>query len=108
MQSLYLNSVQTKEIVKDIGANAVLVFTHYIAIAHQPNPYMEDSHLANITGLTTYTVKRNRLALTKFGWFKRIKGRHQGETQFTYLVGKEAVKQTHLAVLNTTTPKGKP
>ena len=40
MQTLYLNADQTKELITSIGANAVVVFTHYIAIAHQPNPNM--------------------------------------------------------------------
>ena len=102
MQTLYLNSEQTKELIQSIGANAVVVFTHYVAIAHQSNPNMEDDQIACLTGLSVRTVKRTRLALDKLGWFKRIKGKYKGETQITYLVGKEAVKQTNQAVLKTT------
>ena len=99
MQTLYLNSEQTQELVITIGANAVLVFTHYVAIAHQSNPNMEDSQIAKLTGLSEQTVKRTRLALVKAGWFLRIKGTYKGDTQITYLVGKEAVNQSNRAVL---------
>lgn len=99
MQTLYLNSEQTQELVSNIGANAVLVFTHYVAIAHQTNPNMEDAQIATLTGLSEQTVKRTRLALVKLGWFQRIKGTFKGETQLTYLVGKQAVDQKNRAVL---------
>lgn len=94
MQTLYLNSEQTKELVTNINANAVLVFTHYVAIAHQTDPNMEDDQLAKLTGLSEVVVKRTRLALTKLGWFKVIKSKAKGETIKTYLVGKQAVAHT--------------
>lgn len=101
MQTLYLNSQQNTELVTMIGANAVVVFTHYIAIAHQPNPNMEDAHIAKLTGLSEQIVKRTRLALTKLGWFLRIKDTYKGQPKITYLVGKQAVAQSARAVLNT-------
>ena len=99
MYTLYLNSDQTKELIMSIGANAVVVFTHYIAIAHQPNPNMEDSTLAALTGMSERIVKRTRLALTELGWFLRIKSSYQGQPQITYLVGKQAVSESRRAVL---------
>ena len=99
MQTLYLNADQTKELITSIGANAVVVFTHYIAIAHQPNPNMEDDQLAKLTGLSEQTVKRTRLVLTELGWFQRIKGTYKGRPQITYLVGKQAVASSRHAVL---------
>lgn len=99
MQTLYLNSDQNKELVNSIGTNAVMVFTHYIAIAHQTNPNMEDDQLSKLTGLSVHTIKRTRLALTKLGWFLKIKDKYKGQTKITYLVGKTAVKQTNMAIL---------
>jgi len=99
MQTLYLNSDQTKELVNNIGANAVVVFTHYVAIAHQTNPVMEDFQLANLTGLSERTVKRTRLALTKLGWFLRIRDKYKGQTKITYLVGKDAVNQASQSIV---------
>jgi hypothetical protein len=105
MQTLYLSQDQTRELVTTIGANAVLVFTHYIALAHQALPNMEDSHLAKLTGLSEQVVKRTRLELTKLGWFLRIKDTYKGETKITYLVGKEAVSAVSRAVLKVKQPK---
>lgn len=99
MQTLYLNADQTKELVTSIGPQAVVVFTHYIAIAHQPNPNMEDDCIAKLTGLSERVVQRTRLELTKLGWFKRIKDSYKGETKITYLVGKQAVASSHVAVI---------
>ena len=99
MQTLYLNADQTKELITSIGPQAVVVFTHYIAIAHQPNPNMEDEQLAKLTGLSERVVQRTRLALTELGWFQRIKGTYKGQPQITYLVGKQAVASSRHAVL---------
>lgn len=99
MQTLYLNAAQNNELIKNIGSSAVVVFTHYVAIAYQTNPNMEDKQLARLTGLSERTIKRTRLALIKLGWFQRIKGKYKGETQITYLVGKEAVKKANRAIL---------
>ena len=108
MQTLYLSKDQNKELVSAIGANAVLVFTHYIALAHQPVPNMEDYHVAELTGLSEQVVKRTRLSLTKLGWFLRIKDTYNGEYKYTYLVGKEAVKSRYRAALRVKTTKDKP
>ena len=99
MQTLYLNADQTKELITSIGPQAVVVFTHYIAIAHHPNPNMEDDQLAKLTGLSERVVQRTRLALTELGWFQRIKGTYKGQPQITYLVGKQAVASSRHAVL---------
>jgi hypothetical protein len=106
MQTLYLNSDQTNELVTTIGANAVVIFTHYIAIAHQTNPNMEDTQLAKLTGLAVHTVKRTRIALTKAGWFLKIKSTYKGEKQVTYLVGKDVVNnRSSIAVLSKSKPE---
>ena len=95
MTTLQLSPAQTNELVTLIGANAVLVFTHYIAISYQSNPIMEDAQVAKLTGLSERTVKRTRLALTKIGWFLRIKDTYKGTPKITYLIGKQAVSRSH-------------
>ena len=100
MQTLYLSSEQTKELVSSIGANAIVVFTYYVAIAHQTNPNMEDDQISNLTGLSKRTVKRTRLSLNKLGWFKRIKFIHKGKIHIMYIVGKKANMQHNLNSVN--------
>ena len=99
MQTMQLNSEQVQELVASVGATGVLVFTHYIAISYQTNPVMEDAQVAVLTGLSVQTVKRTRLALTKIGWFLRIKDTYKGTTKITYLLGKAAVSRTHNATI---------
>ncbi len=99
MQTLQLSPAQTKELVSNIGANAVLVFTHYIAISYQTNPLMEDENLSALTGLSAQVVKRTRLSLTKLGWFLRIKDSYKGTPKITYLLGKTAVGASHNSCL---------
>ncbi len=95
MQTLYFNTIQTKEILGIAGDAGLVLLQHYVAIAHQPNPNMEDAHLAAMLDKTTTTVRDLRLKLTKAEWFKRIKVRIKGTSHIMYLVGKEAVQNHH-------------
>ena len=99
MQTMQLSSDQVKELVSTVGATGVLVFTHYIAISYQTNPIMEDKQVGILTGLSEQTVKRTRLALTKIGWFLRIKDTYRGTVKITYLLGKAAVGRSHNACI---------
>ena len=82
-----------------VCSKAYIVMQFYVAISHEKDPNMEDSQIAALTGLSEQTVKRTRLALTKAGWFMRIKDTYKGQLKLTYLVGKAAVEQTSQAVL---------
>jgi hypothetical protein len=96
MQGLSLTTEQSNEIVSAIGANAAYVMIHYIAISNQNSPNMEDEQIAKLTGLSEQIVKRNRLELTKLGWFLRIKDKYKGEMKITYIVGKKNVADRHV------------
>ena len=90
MQTLYFNTEQTRELL-GISDFALILMQYYVAIAHQPNAFMEDGHLANMLNKPERTVKSTRLALTKAGWFRRTKTTVSGVPHITYDVGKEAV-----------------
>lgn len=105
MQTLFLSHEQSKELIAATSPTAHIVFTYYIAIAHQPNPNMEDEFVASLLGLSERTVRRARTDLTKAGWFKRVQSKKDGETIITYLVGKEAVASSTAAVLQIALPK---
>lgn len=91
MQTLYFNPEQTREILEVAGTAGLVLMQHYVAIAHQVNPDMEDGTLANLLGMTERNVKRIRHKLTNAGWFKRTKISRDKETIITYDVGKLAV-----------------
>lgn len=92
MQTLYFNPDQTKELLSIGKDPALVLMQHYVAIAHQPNPNMEDITLAKILDKSEGTIKNTRLLLTKAFWFKRIKTTVKGEVCIMYAVGKQAVK----------------
>lgn len=91
MQTLYFNPIQTKELLNIGGDAALVLMQHYVAIAHQSKPNMEDDVLANILDKKTSTIEKTRLLLTKAGWFRRIKTTIKGEAHIMYAVGKSAV-----------------
>lgn len=99
MATLYFNPDQTRELMK-VCPNALVVMQHYVAIGKQVNPNMEDDHLASMLELKPAQLKAIRLALTKAGWFKRIKLTSKGVPHITYLVGKQAVSQDSSAVIH--------
>lgn len=94
MQTLYFNPEQTRELLRVSGDAGLVLMQHYVAIAHQPNPNMEDEQLAKMLDKSVRAVENLRLKLTNAGWFKRIKVRVRNEPHIMYLVGKEAV-ETH-------------
>ena len=104
MQTLYFNPEQTNELLSIGGDAALVLMQHYVAIAHQPNPNMEDAVLAVILNRSVSAVKKVRLSLTAANWFKRVKTTVKGETHVMYTVGKQAVNAYNsgkTAVLNT-------
>lgn len=102
---MYFNPTQTRELLA-ISDFALILMQHYVAIAHQSNPNMEDSHLAKLLGKSAKTVQKTRLDLTAAGWFRRVKTTIKGETHIMYLVGKDAVNQPNRAVLQTNYREG--
>lgn len=92
MQTLYFNPNQTKELLSIGGSDALVLMQHYVAIAHQSKPNMEDEILASILDMPVRSIERIRLLLTKAGWFNRIKTTIKGEPHIMYAVGKSAVQ----------------
>lgn len=106
MQTLYFNPEQTKELLSLGGDAALVLMQHYVAIAHQAKPNMEDKVLATMLCKTSRAVEDTRLKLTKAGWFKRIKTTINNEPHIMYAVGKQAVssyEHGRVAFLNTST-----
>ncbi len=96
MQTMYFNKEQIQEILSISGPTGVLVMQHYVAIAHQTNPNMEDAALAKMLNMTERGIKKVRLDLTNAGWFSRVKTTIKGETNILYAVGKEAVNNYNM------------
>lgn len=91
MQTLYFNPDQTKRLLA-ISDLALIQMQHYVAIAHQTNPNMEDATLANMLDKSEQVVKKTRLALTKAGWFLRKKYTDASGLNVAYFIGEQAVE----------------
>ena len=85
---MFFTPEEFKEIVNDAGDTGYALLSFYVGIASQRDANMEDDHLAKMMGKSTSTIKKARLALTKAGWFSRIKTKVNGETHLMYTVGK--------------------
>ena len=96
MQTLYFNPAQTKELLSIAGTGGLVLMQHYVAIAHQQNPNMEDEVLAAMLDMPVRSIETLRLKLTKAGWFRRTKATTNGVTIITYDVGKSAVARNSL------------
>lgn len=92
MQTLYFNPQQTKELLLIGGDAALVLMQHYVAIAHQTKPNMEDKVMGAMLDKSEGTIKNTRLLLTNAGWFRRIKTTIKGEPHIMYAVGKAAVR----------------
>ncbi|WP_299769723.1 hypothetical protein [uncultured Pseudoteredinibacter sp.] len=95
----YFNLGFTREILNDAGDLGLILMQHYVAIAHQTNPNMEDKVIASMLDKSVKTVEAARLKLTKAGWFKRTTYTKNGEKTITYDVGKEAVSSQNKAYI---------
>ena len=95
LQTMYLNPTQIRELIQVAGMGGVVLMQYYIAIAHQPNPNMEDDVLAGLLDMSAKNVETLRLKLTKAGWFRRTKLTARGRTIITYDVGKTAVARNY-------------
>ena len=91
LSTMFFNMQQVNELTLVAGDFGVTLMSLYTAIARQPNPLMEDAHIASMLNKPTKTIKNTRLKLTKAGWFERVKVTVKGEPNITYHVGKEAV-----------------
>jgi len=98
---VYFSPSQTKELLSIADSTGLVLMQHYVAIAHQPNPNMEDKTLSTMLEKSVKTIEATRLKLTKAGWFKRIKFKTKGEAHIMYLVGKEAVSNSSSSCLQT-------
>jgi hypothetical protein len=107
MQTLYFTPDQTKRLLA-ISDLALIQMQHYVAIAHQTNPNMEDEVLATMLGKSEQVIKRTRLALTSAGWFLRKKHTDASGLNVAYFVGEQAVENTQGITYQTSTSKRTP
>lgn len=88
----YISNQEHLQIAEEIGDSGVLMFMQLLRLAATDHPVITDEGVARSLGWTERKAKRYRLALTKFGWYKKKSfTRPDGVKMVTYHIGKESV-----------------
>jgi hypothetical protein len=91
----YPSDPEVREIIKSIGDAACLLFQYYCRMAAIGESCITDATIAQQFGWKEQKAKRNRLALTKAGWFRMANSRlSDGRKGISYYIGKEAVYES--------------
>ena len=69
---VYVSAEERKQLIQALGDAAAILFTYYVEKSGITGYDYADEKAAKALGWHTAKVKRNRLALTKAGWFKQI------------------------------------
>jgi len=90
--SMFLRLEDKKDLMKECGDAAMILFEYYLSKAGLENYEYTDQKCGLALGWSTRKVQETRLKLSRAGYFLQRKGKLQGGTViFTYL-GKDKVK----------------
>tara|TARA_R110002167_G_scaffold51505_7_gene149049 strand:- start:127 stop:492 length:366 start_codon:yes stop_codon:yes gene_type:complete len=88
----YLTSEERRNLISKTSDQACMLFEYYLRMASVQDCEITDGTAAHYFGWTTQKVKRNRLALSKEGWYKTTRYTlTDGRKGISYYIGKEAV-----------------
>lgn len=90
--NVYVSAKQRRQLMTEVGDAGCILFSYYLEKSGIKDFIYSDEQSAADLGWNTHKVKRNRLALTKNGWYwqRNLKDR-TGNVQITHL-GKETVR----------------
>jgi hypothetical protein len=94
----YVSDAERRELIQTLGEPACLLFEHYLRKAGlgKGDDVLTDNDAAFHFSWDPQKAKRNRLKLTKAGWFRQMSYKSlNGRKAVTYYVGKEAVIDSH-------------
>ena len=99
---MFFTSDEFKEIVNDAGDAGYALLSFYVGLSSMRNANMEDEQLAKMMGKSLSSIKKSRLALTKAGWFSRVRTTIKGESKILYTVGKNDNSQFTACLMSKT------
>ena len=89
-----VNRKEREDILHNIGDSAFMLYQYYLRMAAIQDSFMEDSDASAYFGWAIRKVARNRKALEKAGYFKRIAYSSAcGKKSITYYLTKERVAE---------------
>lgn len=87
-----LSHAERKELVRDCGVHALVLFEYYLRLASTENTPITDKDAADYFDWSMHTAKRWRLALVSKGWVAIEKSKlGNGRKIHVYYLGKEEV-----------------
>jgi len=91
----FLSDRERKELIGSLGDAACMLFEYYLRMAAKGDVELCDQHSAEYFGWNLYKVKRNRLALSRAGWFRQVRSTFtDGRRGLTYYIGEDAVRES--------------
>ena len=93
-----LGHSERKELVKEVGVNALVLFEYYLRLASTENTVINDTAAADYFSWSAASAKRHRLSLVNAGWMAVEKARlGNGRKIIVYYLGKDEVRAAGLA-----------
>jgi hypothetical protein len=90
-----LGNTERKDLVKDCGVHALVLFEYYLRLASTENAVITDEHAADYFTWSVHTAKRWRVKLQKMGWMLTEKAKlPNGRRIVVYYLGKDEVLQS--------------
>jgi len=91
--------------INELGDAPVLLMEAYLRLVHRKSAKLDDVAMAEVMGWHESKVKRNRLKLTKAGWFTKNQQQFTGITRQHFYLGNKA-QQYNLQAMSHKAKKG--
>ena len=92
-----LGNTERKDLVKDCGVHALVLFEYYLRLASTENAIISDDDAADYFDWSKTTAKRHRLSLVRTGWICLEKAKlSNGRRVHVYYLGKDEVEAAGL------------
>lgn len=87
-----LGHTERKELVREVGVHALVLFEYYLRLASTENAIIDDQTAADYFDWSKPTAKRHRLSLSQAGWISLERARlSNGRRVHVYYLGKDEV-----------------
>jgi hypothetical protein len=91
--NVYTTVKDKMALLQAVGERATLLYLLYLDSCHIEDCTFDDSYFANILGVSTQTVQKERLRLEKAGYFYKVQMKSNKGVKFIYFfIGLDSVR----------------
>jgi hypothetical protein len=91
----FVSDRERRQLISSIGDAAYMLFEYYLRMASIGDQELTDDNAALYFGWSTQKAKRNRLALSRAGFFRSTNGKlSDGTKTIHYYIGEDAVSES--------------